>query len=808
MSSPWDALARNVGGGPGAADLESMLTGTSSLSRAFQFAADGVPGGLGQLVPDAVSEPVPKPSPPSGGSVVSVLFVVRGAGGDVCGGKIGDDDAKFCTFPCIDGQQSCGRVAKHERTKANLKFPAYYIRTPARKGGGAFCHPVLVAPPEGFSHLAISVVGEPTSVRTVAEWGEVFAVLSGFEAFSPTEQRRVLDRINTKVYVGPTPMKPRKLIGLDDSSEELMEASDTWMVKTPGVYSAWMIDEGEDESPMEDFIHIKGHWNEVIHALTVQRRNLELSEANTHDVLEAIDTKVMKIQSALGSPSDLIPAPDIWSSIVANTVFLRHLSLTQDTLQKEVGGMDGRIEEFVVKSGTAVDKKVNVLTDQMTSVNLGMHGLTNELHQKVFPVVHDVCQRVAIMEGSSGGTSRGLEVRVDLMHRTLDRLDHDLTEIKAQPRTTLPGLSFSVGGSNQSELESKLAWLTLEFGKLKDKVEILEEENIKLKKDISVESIHFGGQVFPNKESYLVFIQTHSKRGYFGACYDFISFMECQIDQNRTSDEAIKSLKILGGVGYDGLSSGRIDTSFSSLIPRIFGKEQDPKDPSKKMEKLTTMDIWDHPTSQSGVKADIQSFIVTYAETARGQIESVYPIHSQAYRFFNVMIDHIVSFWNRLETWITRFERELSAQCGGDDPTIHKAYIWKLICWMLHCMFKEFQKRRQPGTMNAMSTQESTVEEKQVKAASILQGTIQAHLFMAELMKDEFVRHPIFASTMVEFLLKTKASHVSMLDLIKKQKALEVKLTGIQSNVDKIAAKKVGGVGGNGGGGGGNGAAR
>ena len=79
---------------------------------------------------------------------------------------------------------------------------------------------------------------------------------------------------------------------------------------------------------------------------------------------------------------------------------------------------------------------------------------------------------------------------------------------------------------------------------------------------------------------------------------------------------------------------------------------------------------------------------------------------------------------------------------------------------------------------------------------------------MAELIKDGFVRHPMFASTMVEFLLKTKASSVSLMEVIKKQKALEVKLTGIQSSVDKVAAKRAGNNGGNGGGGGAGGPGR
>ena len=45
MSSPWDALARNVGRAPSVQELESLVTGTSSLNRARPFGTDGEPGG-------------------------------------------------------------------------------------------------------------------------------------------------------------------------------------------------------------------------------------------------------------------------------------------------------------------------------------------------------------------------------------------------------------------------------------------------------------------------------------------------------------------------------------------------------------------------------------------------------------------------------------------------------------------------------------------------------------------------------------------------------------------------------------------
>jgi hypothetical protein len=178
------------------------------------------------------------------------------------------------------------------------------------------------------------------------------------------------------------------------------------------------------------------------------------------------------------------------------------------------------------------------------------------------------------------------------------------------------------------------------------------------------------------------------------------------------------------------------------------------------------------------------------------QIESKFGIGTVPSSFFLLMVSRTVTFWNQLDTWITRFEREITTQNSGDDPTLHKNTTWRLICWMIHAMFKEFQVRRQPGQAFTATSREMSKPEKHAKCASIIQGTLAAHQFMTELMRDNFVRHPIFASTMDEFLLRNKASHGTVFDVVKRLKALEIKTTGIQANVDRalagVAAKKAG----------------
>jgi hypothetical protein len=112
-----------------------------------------------------------------------------------------------------------------------------------------------------------------------------------------------------------------------------------------------------------------------------------------------------------------------------------------------------------------------------------------------------------------------------------------------------------------------------------------------------------------------------------------------------------------------------------------------------------------------------------------------------------------------------------------------------LICWMLHAMFKEMLKRRQPGTMYAVFSGGQTVrsdEELRCKCASIIQGTVSAHKFMKELVNDNFVRHPIFNATMLDFLLKNKASQNTLGEVVTKLGSLESKVKGVQALVDKV----------------------
>ena len=123
----------------------------------------GVPGGGLKSPPVSVT----MSSPTVSDVRVSVLFVSFGAGSDVCGGRVGVDNTKFCTLPCVAGSTSC-RFATHDR-KANIVGSSFYICT--SKSGVAFMQPRVVEPPGGFSQMIKNAMED---FKTMNAWNVLF----------------------------------------------------------------------------------------------------------------------------------------------------------------------------------------------------------------------------------------------------------------------------------------------------------------------------------------------------------------------------------------------------------------------------------------------------------------------------------------------------------------------------------------------------------------------------------------------------------------------------------------------------------
>jgi hypothetical protein len=719
----------------------------------------GEPEGVA-LFSEPSQAPTSKPSPKLDGTLVSVVWVRLGAGKDVCGGKISNSTARFCSLVCMEGTASCGKYASHVK-KAEGVVPGFYINT--LKEGVAFVQPSVLPLEGGFSDVARNAM---KGRRSVTEWTEIFRVVSGFENYSPEAQVQVLNRVARKTLMGPTPMKLKR--SMEDVDVESVMLSDSWSDTAVDPLASALLEETGNLVPTEALSFLLVHWNQVVNGVKDGARRFKEHAVNAADFMEEVDNKVVKLIATVGDPPSDPPAPDLWSSV---TMAIATSSAQEQRLSGYADTMK-HCERVIVQVKEELDTKLNIVGSQVV-------GIKNELAQQVLPLVTGLVQRV------SGGVAGGQENTAVLtqnmiqMEQRMLAMSEELMRMKANSQA-----GTNTGGLEGMTLES----LAMEVGVLKDKVHKVDKENIKLRQDLSTENIVFGTHVFPSKSSYIDFVQVHVEGGYFGFCIDFISILEGHTDSGLNHNERMKNLRTLFSTKFDDLESSRIDLSFKTLIPDVLGKEQDPKDPSKKMEKLTSMEVWEHPSAQAGLKVDLNNFITNVSLSVSSQIESKFGIGTNTSSFFLLMVSRTVTFWNQLDTWITRFEREITTQNSGDDPAIHKSTTWKLICWMLHAMFKEFQVRRQPGQAFSATSAELTKSEKQAKCASIIQGTLGAHQFMTELIRDNFVRHPIFASTMDEFLLRNKASHGTVSDLVKRIKALEIKTTGIQANVDRAAA--------------------
>ena len=726
----WEALQRRLATPPG---------------------KDGDSGGVEEDVPPT-QVLVPR-SPPyvSTDVLVSVCLVSFGPGSDICGGRVGGtaSSAKFCTAPCVPGTTTC-RFAAHTQ-KARLQFPAYYICTP--KVGVAFTQPCVLVPRGKLGNMVAAAMSESRSLR---EWNDLFSVLNCFpEEMSQTEAVENISKVTRRTQIGLTPMRDRNRSESEDLNDDIryMADPDSWSASGTKTMLEYLLMEDDVVADPDVVSHVMVNWNKLIHQIIKHHKELETSDKSVRSLLEEVDVKVLKTSVALGVPGNDVPALTVWNSIT------------------EVMGM--------IKTQDAL---VRTVMESNTELRSHIEQIRKMIDNTMFPVMQDL---VLKMEGFAGRNGVG---NIDLNPALLGRLQLCEAELEKLTLASRCGTPGSTSGDPGAEAIS----LRLLVGELKDSVALLKNDNLSLRRELNTEAIQFGGFTFQSDESYLAFVRDHVKSNRWTFCYDFISIFELHFDQSRMSDEALQSNHLIGRLGYKDLPSARIDNSFNIVIPKIFGPEQDPKDPSKKMAKLVTIDVWDHPTTQSGLKEDIKSFFEMNTNSLINQIETICGINERATMFFTHMVNGIVTFWNGLDTWISRFEKDLTAQMGGDNPTVHKESVWKLICWMLHAMFKEMLNRRQPGRVYAVfaTGTDRSEEELQLKCASIIHGTVAAHKFMKELLADGFIRHPIFASTMVEYLLKNKAAHVSLVELSAKYSALDSRVKGNQVALDKLAHEK------------------
>ena len=736
----WDRLT----------DRSVVLSTPTGKSKGNRVLGGGGPAQLGSGIPSPLVSDV----------FVSVLFVSSGPGKDVCGGRVGVDNTKFCTLPCVGGSTSC-RFATHDK-KANVEAPAFYICT--SKAGAAYVNPRVVEPTIGFSQMVLSAMED---TKTTNEWNDLFSVLNGFEEMSTGEQIEAISRVNRKVTLGLTPMQKRIRTDSEDLEQVMLNIADSesWAGDSVEKIDQMVIDDFSSE--VEFVAHAHKNWNELVHHVSKGRTNAEDSNRSTRNCLEEIDRKVLTATAYVGIPTVNSPALNLWDSIDAHTAMINSITVRLGD-EKEIGEL----------SQQAMAKRVKVIEDT--------------LENNLAPILTNLASKMEEFEGQKqGGIDR--DARTEIARLSF-RMEDIYSEMKAYMTQGSGGQSARTGNVDEDmgDGSEEVKRLQVELGKCKDELEAVRREMLSIRNQINSDTITIQGFNFQTSDSYLAFVRNETKDGDWAFCFDFVSVFQMHCDPDQSADSVLQSNHLIGRLGYRDVQSARIDNSFRTLIPNLFGVEQDPKDPSKKMGKLSTMDIWDHPTSQSGVKEDINVFMDTTVTSLLMQVESRFGSCTVPTLFYSTIVQGILTFWNALEAWITRFEKDLTAQSGGDTSKAQKDSIWKLICWMLHAMFKEMLKRRRPGLAMAVFTTGTVVSEDllQRKCASILEGTLAAHRFMKELISDSFVRHPIFASTMDEYLLKSKATQSALVELQSKVALIDGRLKGTQATVDRMSSDK------------------
>jgi hypothetical protein len=761
---------------------------TESLSVTPKGKDEGELGGLFRSLAQASDvKPAPEPQVVVDEFKVSVVLLRTAAGIDVCGGKVGTDNTKFCAMECAQYMTSCGRYAAHDK-KADLDSPCYYIET--AKPGVAFLQPRLLAPVGGFSDV---ITDSLSGVRTAQEWVEVFSGLNNIESYYGSDQRDIVARVNRRINLGPTPMLIRKRNASVDLEEALIDSLipvNVWAEGGDELEAGGMMEDGLNVDAA--VAHMQTNWNLMVRATQRQRLSSTDTDSAIRGLLEEVDDKVVKVAAVIGKAPLNAPAVTVWASVGAHTDTLSNcivsLKSTKKELEERWSGVQAEvtaIHQIIASRILPVVKNLTMkVEDMMPTTEMGDLVALQADYHTMDHRFHMLSEEMLIMKGAQGVAS-GDPLVVSGLVGDVKVLECQYQELKRLVSAIGRSNNPSMGTDNSGDIQE----LRELVGCLHDELRAVQLENVKIRAELNTEGITICGHYFQAPASYKKFIVDHLPSGYYGFCYDFISLLECYGDEDRTSNEGLDNFYKVVRTGYEDTQQARIDTSFSTVVPGVFGPKQEVANPAKKLALLTSLDVWDHPSTASGLQVTISEFIIGYQSSIESQIESLLGASSVASLFFLGLLQQTITFWETFKAWITQFERALSHQAGGEDPTVHKKSVWSLVCWMTHAMFVEMKSRRSPGRGYSKVT---TGGDPQVKCSKILQGTLAGHKFMAELIAAKFVRHPIFSATMDEYLLKTKASHETMVIVQAKLKKLEDGFKGVQASADKAlqAVKK------------------
>ena len=556
----WDALATR---------MDSATTPLGKHLRGSPVVI-GVPGGGGEgplaqadLKPSGISTVL------SSDETVPVILVTKGPGLDICGGKIGSKGTRFCSLSCGKGLNACGRFATHEKNKAVVIFPAYYIS--AAKLGTSFINPCLEVPEEGFSP---AILDQLSGSRTESEWNTMFTVIEKVGAYPVDDQTEVLARAARKVFMGPTPMKLRHRLLSDELDEMVDEMLDeeSWDVKSPISMTSLVMEAKLDLNAAGS--HVKKHWNTLVTSAIQTKRDIRDIESSTRDHLEDLDDKMLVVWASLGSKDHATNAPalTVWESVSSNSNLIRdnynswkeHTRVMGQRLDGVVDQVSSLRNTLTAKISPMIVKAVNFMEGRKVQVGSTSQvtaddGKVRLFMEKTDREISSLNTRLQTITLTNREDDTGSSLREDI-RRVMGEVQLLRTDVR-----DVEGKLNDIQAPSTETVVQQLATLRFDMGLLRDEVALVRRENQKLRDAANTESVSFGGYYFQSVESYETFILKYHAEGNYGLCFDFVSALEAAVNNSRTGEKSLKNLTLIQKALYETTNAAWIDQSFSVL---------------------------------------------------------------------------------------------------------------------------------------------------------------------------------------------------------------------------------------------------
>ena len=361
-----------------------------SASRVAVGTMRGDPGGVERLA-QAYEAPSRQVVRESDDVSVSLVYVSVGPGVDVCGGKIGHNQSKFCTVECTEDATTCNYVS--HASKANIqKFPAYYIRYP--KGTTAYCEPCLELDESELSDVIRAALN---GQRSATEWARVFPSIAAAALLdNEVQQADLIARGERELVVGPTPSFKRRVLIFEQDGTDRNNAIDMYSTTSSPVIddSLFMTAQEGDRDDRINFMI--SHWNEMVEQQKMQTVGMKHFEREVHTYLEEVDDKVVVVSALLGQKPTPSSLPlTVWSSL--------------ETISQNVESVANDVVD-AVESTEEVFPKIDELRQGQNLTEAKLEVLKVEMVDMYNKVTAEIAPSIAALRSSVEGVVTGSSV--------------------------------------------------------------------------------------------------------------------------------------------------------------------------------------------------------------------------------------------------------------------------------------------------------------------------------------------------------------------------------------------------------------